>query len=178
LNWIGESNAAEATKTMKQMALVMTACVVLMLGCTQPGVRSPEPRTPAAEPMAWPRDWSELVGQMVTVDGWAEELKIGPYLVEDKGLDGRGIAIRMDSERWSDGYFKGSGKSKHVRVTGTVISRDDVPVYFVESGTGSALGDTSGNVIGPQGIPVYSKEELDRRKWRFLLKDVTWNVLD
>lgn len=128
--------------------------------------------------MTWPQDWSERVGQQVTVDGWAEELKIGPYLVEDKGLDGRAIAIWMEGKRWPDGYFKGSGKSKHVRVTGTVISRDDVPVFLVQSGTGPAIGDTSGNVIGPQGIPVYSKEEFDRRKWRFLLKDVTWKVLD
>src|SRR5262245_45664502 len=146
------------------------ACIVAAIGCDQPQPAPIEVLASDQSPIVWPDDWSNLLGQTVTVDSWAAECKIGPTLFEDTTFDKRSI--------WIDGNFTGPRRSEKLRVTGTVIKRDDMPVYLAEKETLREVGDTSPVRFGPAAIPVYSREELDRVKWRFKLKDVTWKVLD
>jgi hypothetical protein len=160
---------------MRNAIGLSTISFLATMGCTQPELAPVDPRVSVERPIAWPEDWSKLLGQKVTVDGWAAEQKLGSVLHVDKELDKESIWI--DGQRWPEGYFEGRGKSKHVRVTGTVVKRDDVPVFLAEPRTTRPIGDTSGNLIGIAGIPVYSQEEFDRCKWRILLTDVTWTVL-
>jgi len=148
----------------------VAACFVAAIGCDQPQSAPIEVLASDQLPIVWPDDWSNLLGQTVTLDGWAAESKIGPALFEDTRFDKRSI--------WIDGHFTGPRRSEQLRVTGTVISRDDMPVYLADRETGLEVGDTSGLRFAPAGIPVYSRAELNRQKWRFLLKDVTWKVLD
>src|SRR5262245_55759816 len=152
------------------------ACIVAAIGCDQPQPAPIEVLASDQSPIVWPDDWSNLLGQTVTVDGWAAECTIGPAIYGDTTFDKRQICI--DGPHWPDSYYKSSSNSKRVRVTGTVIKRDDMPVYLANRETGLEVGDTSGLRFAPAGIPVYSTEELNRQKWRFLLKDVTWKVLD
>lgn len=147
-----------------------------MLGCAQPRPASTESRAATDQPITWPDDWSTLLGQRVTIDGWAAEAKLGSMLDEDGQLDKGSIWI--DGKRWPDGYYGGPDKRKHVRVTGTVIKRDDMPVYLAEKGTWPPKVVNGGDFPYRAGIPAYSKEELERYKWRFLLENATWKVLD
>jgi len=151
---------------------MMMACLAGTLGCAQPQPAPIDSHASDQRPIAWPDDWSGLIGQKVTVEGWAGELKLGPYLSVDAEFN-KGF-IFIDGHGWPDGYFGGPGKSKHVRVTGTVIKRDDVPVFMAEKES-RPIGERT---INPDGIPVYSQEEFDRWKWRYLLSGVTWKVLD
>jgi hypothetical protein len=110
----------------------------------------------------WPKDWSKYLGQTVTVEGNAANAKLGALLLGD----GKEIWINgLDS--WPEGFYSGGDRGKRVRVTGTVIQRDDLPVFVQKPG---------GPLI--QGIPVQSEEEKQRAKWRYLLRDAKWTVLD
>jgi len=140
-------------------------CSIATLGCAQPRPAPTEARA-RTESITWPEDWSTLLGQRVTIDGWAGELKLGSMLFEDPNF-GKG-SIWIDGNRWPDGFYEGPDKRKHVRVTGTVIKRDDMPVV----GPGGLPEGAAG--VGPSR----SFEETQRMKWRFLLKDVKWQVID
>jgi hypothetical protein len=111
---------------------------------------------------AWPTNWSSLLGQTVTVEGTAEALKVGPYLVSN----GQG-GIWIDGlDSWPAECFSGD-QGKRLRVTGTVIQKDDLPVFVLKPGE-----------LVPAGIPVRSEEEREKAKWRFLLTRAKWTVLD
>jgi hypothetical protein len=149
---------------MRNAIRLSVICVAAMLGCTQP---RPAPNGNAAVDElcdAWPKDWSVLLGKRVTIEGWAANAKLGALLYADK--EGNG-GIWIDRESWPSGYYLGQGKSKHVRVTGVVIRRDDVPVVLKGM-----------NENGAPVREVESVEELNRVKWRFLLTEETWTVLD
>jgi hypothetical protein len=109
----------------------------------------------------WPNDWSGHIGQTVTLEGRAANAKLGAVL---KGKEG---AIWIDGlDSWPEGYVSG-GDGKHLRVTGTVIKKDDLPVFVQKPGE------------PPQaGIPVTSEEEREKAKWRYLIKDAKWDALE
>jgi hypothetical protein len=112
--------------------------------------------------MSWPEDWSTFLGQTVTLEGRAANAKLGALL--DNGTD----IIWIDGlNKWPEGFYPGEGKGKPLRVTGTVIKRDDLHVFIQEPG-------------GPvkAGIPVPSKADLEKARGRFLLTDVRWTDLD
>ncbi len=112
--------------------------------------------------MAWPKDWSGHVGQTVTLEGRAVDAKIGAL------LQGQGGAIWIDGlDSWPEGFYSGGDQGKRLRVTGTVIKKDDLPVIVQKPGE-----------LPRAGIPVQSEEELERAKWRYLLKDAKWTVLE
>jgi len=111
--------------------------------------------------MAWPKDWSSYLGKTVTVDGTAASSKMGAYLTED----GQDIWID-DLYHWPDAFLKSDGWGKRVRVTGTVTKRDDMPVFVSKPG------------VWLQGIPVQSEEELEKARWRILLKDARWSLME
>jgi hypothetical protein len=139
-------------------------CLVLatVAGCSQPP--TPSPSVPQVEEhfSGWPKEWSRHLGQPVTLEGTAANAKLGAVLEGEKDM----IWI-ADLDSWPNGFYPGAGKGKRLRVTGTVIKRDDMPVY-IEKRDQSAKG----------GMPVHSEEELAREKSRFLLKDARWTVLE
>ncbi len=158
---------------MRNAIQLSVTCVVVMLGCKQPQPAPVDSRVSAERPMQWPDDWSKVIGQKVTVDGWAAEAKLGSELYEDKEL--RKGSVWIDGNGWPGGFYSGPGTSKHVLVTGTVIKRDDMPVFLAVRGAWPPM-EVGGGIRA--GVPVYSQEELERRKWRFLLKDAVWTVID
>lgn len=111
---------------------------------------------------AWPRDWSSHVGQTVTLEGTAVDLKFGARLHGDRN------AIWIDGlDAWPDGFYSGGDQGKRLRVSGVVIKRDDLPVFFQKPGEPIR-----------QGMPVKSEQELATAKWRYLLKNAKWTILD
>jgi len=101
---------------------------------------------------------------MVTLEGTVANAKLGAMLMSD---DKNHIWID-DFESWPDGYYTHEKTDKKLLVTGTVIKKDDMPVFLVKPGEQATKA----------GIPVQSEEEMEKRKWRYLLKDVKWTVLE
>jgi hypothetical protein len=112
--------------------------------------------------MDWPNDWSGHVGRTVTLEGTAADAKLGAL------LQGKDSAIWIDGlDSWPEGFSSGGDRGKRLRVTGRLIKNDDLPVFVPRPGE------------APQaGIPVTSEEEREKAKWRYLLKDAKWTVLE
>ncbi len=102
------------------------------------------------------------VGEAITVEGIPGNAKMGALLQLDNGevlwIDG------MDE--WPGNCFTPEGKGKRLRVTGTLISRDDLPAYVAKPGE-----------LPKTGMPVQSEDQLKAARQRFLLKDTRWAVL-
>jgi len=137
------------------------ALFVVIVGCS---LRAADPK-PREQAMAWPKDWADHLGKTVTVEGKAIDYKVGAVLESKAG------SIYVDkpngSTHWPNGYWNGDDKSKRLRVTGVVTKRDDLPVFVQRKGA-----------LPLQGIPVKSKEEAEKAKWRYLLKDTKWTVIE
>jgi hypothetical protein len=130
-----------------------------LCGCSSHPPASPP--SSGEHAIAWPKDWSAHLGKTVTVEGTAGNAKVGAFVEGKNGMiwiDGLGS--------WPEGYYT-ADRGKRVRVTGTVIKKDDLPVFVAKP-----------DQPAPQGIPVNSEEERERAKWRYLLKDATWKALD
>jgi hypothetical protein len=98
----------------------------------------------------------------VTLEGTAANAKLGAL------LQGKDDAIWIDGlDSWPDGFYAGGDQGKRLRVTGTVIRKDDVPVFVQKPGEPPRAG-----------IPVGSEEELEKARWRYLLADAKWTVVD
>jgi hypothetical protein len=131
-------------------------------GCSPSRTASPSGSGAQDRAMAWPKEWSGSVGQRVTLEGTAGNAKLGAL------LQGEGNSIWIDGlDSWPEGFYSGDDRGKRLRVSGTVITRDDLPVFVQK------LGE-----LPQAGIPVSSEEEREKAKWRFLLKDVNWTVLE
>jgi hypothetical protein len=131
-------------------------------GCSKDSAPGPSDLPAEDRAMAWPKDWSEHLGKNVTLEGTAANAKLGALLEGDRG------AIWIDGlDRWPDGFYLGQGKAKHLRVRGTVIKRDDLPVFVQKPGE-----------LPKAGIPVQSEGELEKAKSRFLLQNAKWTVLE
>jgi hypothetical protein len=145
---------------------IMTGLLCLLLGSVcgyaQSQTGFPGGPSPHERVMAWPPDWSSHVGQTVTLEGTAVDAKLGAL------LQGQESAIWIDDLRaWPEGFYSGHGQGKRLRVTGMVIKRDDLPVFVQKPGAPPRAG-----------MPVQSEEELDKAKWRYLLKGAKWIVLE
>lgn len=133
-----------------------------MVGCSQP--RTPSPSNPGLPDRAhaWPKEWSDHLGQTLILEGTAINAKSGAL------LQGKGGAVWIDGlDAWPEGFYAGGDQGKRLRVTGTVIKRADLPVFVPR------MGD-----MPRAGIPVQSEEELEKAKWRYLLKEARWTVLE
>jgi hypothetical protein len=98
----------------------------------------------------------------MTLEGTAADAKLGALLQGKEGL------IWIEGlESWPEGFYSGGDQGKRLRVTGTVIRKDDLPVFVQKPGE-------------PPGaaIPVASEEEREKAKRRYLLKDAKWTELD
>jgi len=137
-------------------ALLIAA--VLVCGCTSS--RGEQRTTPPGEGQAsadpTPRAssvWASKLGQTVTVEGEAQDAKLGALLETSQGtvwIDG------MHS--WPHGIM-----GQRVRVTGRVIERGDLPVFVRRKGEPEM-----------QGMPVPAGTDLDAASRRFLLADAQW----
>src|ERR1700722_11175683 len=97
-------------------------------GCSQHEPTTPSNSDPRERVMAWPKDWSGYLGQMVTLEGKAANSKLGALLL------GKDEAIWIDGlDSWPVGFYSGD-QSKRLRVTGTVIMKDDLPVFVQKPG--------------------------------------------
>lgn len=110
-----------------------------------------------------PRPVSQAnVGEVITVEGWAVNRKLGAELVGDgfsvyiEGLDG-----------WPPGYYVAGDKGRRVRVTGTLVEAFDLPVFE----------DTRESPL-VQGIPVPRGTDLQRARHRYLLRNAKWELLE
>jgi hypothetical protein len=146
-----------------RVVIVWIGCTLAMVsGCPQSQAPSGSDSSTKEQAVSRPKDWSADVGRVVTVDGWVANQMLGASLQTEQGtifIDGR--------DSWQEGFYSGGDRGKHLRVTGTVIKRDDVPVFVQKPGEPPR-----------QGIPVESEAELQTAKWRFLLKEAKWTVLD
>jgi hypothetical protein len=108
-----------------------------------------------------PKDWAGLLGQSITVEGTAQNAKLGAVL-----SDG-GSSIWIDElDSWPEGFCVGEEPGKRVRVTGTVIERSDLPVFVPKEGEPPRAG-----------IPVAEGTDLEKASRRFLLKDAKWDLV-
>ncbi len=114
------------------------------------------------EPMAWPRNWSSYLGTRVTLEGKALNAKSGALLMGDGG------EIWIDGlDAWPPGFYLGGQEGRRVRVTGTVISRHDLPAFIDD--------DPS---LPRTGIPVPPGGDLERASQRYLLQGATWEIIE
>lgn len=142
--------------------LFVTLCfpIILLPGCLQQDSSS---SLPSHDGHILPLDWEGHLSKTVTVEGFPSNRKLGAV------VDGeRGTVWIADFERWPEEIDTKEGADTRVRVTGTLIKRDDMPVFLV---------DPDDPAI-PAGIPVPSEEALESAKWRYLLSEVTWTVLN
>jgi hypothetical protein len=117
-------------------------------------------RPPSAAPVAETTSPGK-VGQTVTLEGTAANAKAGALLQLKDGV------IWIDGlDAWPEGFYT-RGQGKHLRVTGTVIEKHDLPVFVQRPGEPA-----------PAGIPVTSEEEREKASYRRLLKDAKWTVIE
>jgi hypothetical protein len=131
-------------------------------GCSQSRTSPALGPPPDERPSGWPKDWAKYLGQTVTLEGTAGNAKLGALLLGDAD------AIWIDGlDEWPEGFYSGGDRGKRLRVTGEVVRRDDLPVFFKKPGESPRAG-----------IPVQSEAEFEEAKWRFLLRNAKWTVLE
>ncbi len=140
---------------MNKIATMITIMSMLS-ACTSSKDSAGEARTPSASSNAAPSLWESKIGQLVTVEGTAEDAKLGALLVGDTGTI------------WIDGldYWPAEARGKRLQVTGKVIERSDLPVFVHQEGEPEM-----------QGMPVPAGTELETARRRFLLAEARWKVL-
>lgn len=147
---------------MRRKVLIFAA-LSAVAGCSRTRQIEPPNAIVVESPTATKAEWPGPVGQTVTLDGLAINMKAGAFLrCPHQG----GIWIE-NLHSWPDGFYMGEDRCKRLRVTGTVLRRADMPVFVLTPGT-----------MGIQGIPVKTQEEVEECKWRYLLKDATWTVIE
>lgn len=114
-----------------------------------------EARTPPASSNSDPSPWESKLGQLVTVDGEAEDAKLGALLMTGSGMI------------WIDGLdaWPSEVRGKRLQITGKVIQRSDLPVFVHQEGEPQM-----------QGMPVPAGTDLEKARRRFLLAEARWTV--
>ena len=143
-------------------ATLLMACV--LIGCSQ---GEGPPTSPAArQEEAVGRggseitgDWKNHLGQRVTVHGKALNHKLGAYLEGDE----YGIYVDLPDTHWPSELYFGKGDGEQVTVTGTVVERNDVPVFIPNP-----------NKPLVQGVPVPEGTDLEGASKRYVLESVEY----
>ncbi len=112
------------------------------------------PSSASGELSPWPADWASYVGRQVRISGTAADAKMGAILLGDGNQ-----SIWMDGmDAWPPGFYEGGDKGKRVCVIGTVIEKNDLPV-FVQKKDEPIM----------QGIPVPEGTDLEKARKRYLI---------
>ena len=104
-------------------------------------------------------DWKNHLGQCVTVHGKALNHKLGAYLEGDE----YGIYVDLPDTHWPSGLYFGKGDGEQVTVTGTVVERNDVPVFIPNP-----------NKPLVQSVPVPEGTDLEGASKRYVLESVEY----
>lgn len=126
-----------------------TCPLLLLLAACAP--ETPPPPEPAPSP------WEAALGRELTVEGVARRAKLGP-MVE---TGGGGIWIDGPHGFWPEGVV-----GRRVKVTGTVVRKDDLPVFIPRPGEPMKAG-----------IPVPEGTDLEEARIRYLLASPRWERL-
>lgn len=126
-----------------------------LAACTSSKDPTGEARTPPASSNTDPSPWESKLGQLVTVDGEAEDAKLGALLMTGSAMI------------WIDGIdaWPSEVRGKHLQVTGKVIQRADLPVFVHQEGEPEM-----------QGMPLPAGTNLEKARRRFLLAEARWTV--
>jgi len=128
--------------------------LILLAACDPP--LTPEARTWNEQVDAHRSRWEPRLGERVTVEGEAENAKLGAMI---------GELWIADFRSWPDDV-----RGKRVRAAGTLILRDDLPVFRKET------YDPGGPV--PAGIGMPEGADLEKSRRRYLLEKVEWSRRD
>jgi hypothetical protein len=102
----------------------------------------------------------EHVGQKVTLQGRAENAKLGAILEMESGE----IIWMDDMKSWPNGYYT-EETSKRVQVTGVLTERYDLPVY-----------NPSDSIIR-QGVEMPEGKGVEESSHRFVITKYTWGEI-
>ena len=139
------------------MRLVGLTFLMALSACKKTPEAPREVPMPSVSSKAAPSSWEAKLGQVITVEGKAEDAKLGALL--DQGAD----------MIWIDGLdaWPRDLRGKHVRVTGKVVQRSDLPVFIHQEGEPEM-----------QGIPVPPGTDMEKARRRFLLAEARWKVVE
>jgi hypothetical protein len=137
----------EPVRGKKPAGLSLKNIGEFMASLSRPSVRDPKTKI----------DFATQLGKPTTVVGFLENWKLGPQLA------GNDFSIWIEEGGKS---LPSELSNKRIIVTGTVIERNDLPVFVPEPG----------KPFVHQGIPVPEGTDLKKASHRFLLKDVTWKL--
>lgn len=109
------------------------------------------------------KDLKKCIGKNITVTGQTVNMKLGAVLITENGEN-----IWMDGmDSWPDGYYINDSDLKTVEVTGTVIEKNDLPVFI----------PNESDPLLQQGIPEPKGIDLEKASHRYLLKDYTYSIV-
>ena len=133
--------------------LLCALLTVLPAACTQ---RMQPTQPDAPPPPIPPADLPALLGQTITVEGEAQNWKVGPAINTGTYL------------YWIDllGEWPETLQGRRLRVTGTLIERHDLPVFIPRD-----------DELPIAGIPVPEGTDLHKASHRYLLTHATWSLL-
>lgn len=109
------------------------------------------------------KDLKKYIGKNITVTGQTVNMKLGAILITDNGEN-----IWMDGmDSWPEGYYVNDNNLKTVKVTGTIIEKNDLPVFI----------PNENDPVLQQGIPEPKGTDLEEASHRYLLKDYTYSIV-
>jgi len=145
---------------MRQGVASLVVVSVALAGCLPSQPPSPEKREDESSSPR-PTDWPRQLGRSVTIEGAPGNAKLGAV------LQGDGWSIWVDGlDEWPADLLQ-QVKGRRLRVTGTVIMRDDLPAYVQRPGEPAKAG-----------VAVSSEEELSAARRRFLLAEARGSVVE
>jgi len=107
---------------------------------------------------------NKYVGKIVTFKGKTVNAKLGALLIIENGQQ-----IWMnDFLSWPSEYYSGNDTSRTIKVEGTLIKKNDLPVFITKE------NDT----IIQYGIPVPEGTNLRKAKRRYLLKNIRCEIIE
>ena len=104
-------------------------------------------------------DWEKHIGTKVTVTGKALNRKIGAYVQTRR----EGIYVDLPQTHWPNDLYFGGDNGETITVTGTVVERNDLPVFAPDP-----------NRLPIQGVPVPQGTNLEDASKRYILESVSW----